>query len=160
MNTKTKIVTALMSLIAIFSLGATANEILAQSETGTCKQVKGNLTVMFGPGTANGVIANGSILSGTVSTAFGADSVRPTADPTSFTFTGVSVITTGLGTVVTSDVYLFDVAIAVGPGMLRIDPANSTGRFAGATGVIYINTNFAEPLGHAQLGGKICLTGE
>lgn len=132
-------------------------ESTTQSADSNCKEVKGNLTVEFGAGTANGAITNGNVLNGTFATIFSPGSVVPTADPTSITFTGDSTISTDKGVLATHDVYLFDVVRALGPGMLRIDSATSTGEFAGATGILYINPNFGDPPGHAQLSGKICL---
>ena len=132
----------------------------AQSESSYCKQVKGNLIVEFGPGTASGAITNGSFLNGTVETVFTPGSVAATADPTSVTFTGDSAITTDKGVITTHDLYLFDFATELGSGMLRIDPAASTGDFAGATGIIYLNINAGDPPGHARLGGRICFASE
>jgi hypothetical protein len=132
----------------------------AQSENSNCKQVKGNLTVNFSPGTASGEVTNGSVLNGTFATVFNAGSVAPTADPTSVTFTGGSTITTDKGVLVTRDVYLFDFVMALGPGMLRIDSAASTGDFAGATGILYINPNFGDAPGHGELAGKICFANQ
>lgn len=157
MNVKRITMTVIVMVLGLIAIDYPA---FAQADTGKCKQVKGNVEVTFGPGTANGVIANGGVLNGTFSTAFTAGSIMPTADPTSVTFTGDSVIANDWGTVVTRDVYLFDTAMGLGPGLLRIDPAASTGAFAGATGVIYINPNFDDLVGHGQLGGKICLAEE
>jgi hypothetical protein len=136
---------------------AARSERMAKSTNSNCKEVKGNLTVEFGAGTANGEIINGNVLNGTFATAFTPGSVVPTADPTSITFTGDSTISTDKGVLATHDVYLFDLVSALGPGMLRIDSTNSTGEFAGATGILYLNPNFGDPPGHAQLSGKICL---
>lgn len=166
MNAKIRILITLSAVVLMAGLfpfeqstsaGSTKS---AQSENSNCKQVKGNLTVNFGPGTATGAITNGSVLNGTFETVFSAGSVVPTADPTSVTFTGDSTITTNTGVLVTHDVYLFDFVIALGPGMLRIDSTASTGDFAGATGILYINPNFGDAPGHAKLTGKICFANE
>lgn len=165
MNTKTRIVMTLgvalcFALLPLQQPTSARSAGSVQSPNSNCKQVKGNLTVEFGPGTASGAITNGSVLNGTFETVFNPGSVVPTADPTSVTFTGDSTITTNEGTLVTHDVYLFDFVRALGPGMLRIDSTASTGDFAGATGILYINPNFGDPPGHAELAGKICFANQ
>lgn len=157
MNFKNRV---LMTFVAIALTGGVfevAQPTAAQTADSSCKQLKGDLAVTFGPGTASGVLTNGSFLNGTFDSVFVAGSVLPTADPTSITFTGNSSITTNKGVLVTRDVYLVDFILTLGPGMLRIDPAASTGEFAGATGLIYLNPQVEGPLGHAQLAGQICL---
>lgn len=115
----------------------------------------------FFPGGGSGTISNRGVLNGTVETLFNSGSIAPTADPTTVTFTGDSTITTNRGVLVTHDVYVFDFAIALGPGMLRIDSAASTGDFAGATGVIYLNVSLGGPAsGRAELGGQICFANQ
>ena len=147
-----------MLLSGLFSLEQST---WAQSENSNCKEVKGNLWVSFGPGVANGTITNGGIFNGTVATIFNDGSVVPTADPTTVTFTGDTVITTNAGVLVTHDVYVFDFVRSLGPGMLRIDPSASTGIFAGATGVVYLNVIFGGPeSGQAKLAGQICFAKE
>ena len=136
MNTNTRMLMTLVAVALTFGLFPLEQSTSAQSENSKCKQVKGNLIVNFGPGIASGVITNGSFLNGTFETVFKAGSVVPTADPTSVTFTGDSTNTTGKGVLVTHDVYLFDSVRALGPAMLRIDSAASTGDFLGATGII------------------------
>lgn len=164
MKTKTRIVMTVaavaLSLLPLEQPTSARSASSAQSPNSNCKEVKGNLTVEFGTGTASGAITNGNGLNGTFATAFNPGSVAPTADPTSVTFTGDSTISTEKGVLVTHDVYLFDFVRALGPGMLRIDSTTSTGDFAGATGILYINPNFGDPPGHAQLFGKICLANQ
>lgn len=160
MNAKIRTIITIVTGMLTLGLFPLEQSTSAQSLSSNCKQVKGNLAVNFGPGTANGVVTNGSVLNGTFETVFNAGSVVPTADPTSVTFTGDSRITTDKGVLVTHDVYLFDFAIALGPGMLRIDSTASTGDFAGATGILYINPIFGDPPGHAKLTGRICFANE
>lgn len=166
MNTKTRIAMMLFAVALGFGLlpleqsTSARSTSSAQSLNSNCKEVKGNLTVEFGAGTASGAIANGSFLTGTFETVFNPGSTTPTADPTSVTFTGDSTITTDKGVLVTNDVYLFDFVRALGPGMLRIDSTASTGDFAGATGILYINPNFGDPPGHAELAGTICFANQ
>ncbi|HZI87640.1 MAG TPA: hypothetical protein VFD48_12455 [Pyrinomonadaceae bacterium] len=166
MKTKKRIVMTVIAFALSFAflpLGhstSARSESRAQSANSNCKEVKGNLTVEFGAGTANGVITNGNLLNGTLATVFTPGSVVPTADPTSVTFTGDSTISTDKGVLATHDVYLFDLVLVLGPGMLRIDSTTSTGEFAGATGILYINPNFGDLPGLAQLTGKICLASQ
>ncbi len=156
MNRRKRMVMTFVTIVLVGSLFRAAQPTAAQSENANCKQVKGNLTVNFGPGTASGVLTNGSVLNGTVESVFAPGSVVPTADPTAITFSGTTSITTNKGVLVTRDVYLIDFVLTLGPGMLRIDPATSSGEFAGATGLIYLNPNVEGPLGHAEIGGQIC----
>lgn len=161
MKTKARIVMTVVAVALSFALSpleqltSARSASTASSQSSNCKEVKGTLTVEFGAGTASGAITNGNVLNGSFITAFTPGSVVPTADPTSVTFTGD--VSTDKGVLMTHDVYLFDFVIALGPGMLRIDSTTSTGDFAGATGILYINPNFGDPPGQAQLAGKICL---
>lgn len=163
MKTKTRIVMTVVAVALSFALSpleqltSARSASTASSQSSNCKEVKGTLTVEFGAGTASGAITNSNVLNGSFITAFTAGSVVPTADLTSVTFTGDSTISNDKGVLMTHDVYLFDFAIALGPGMLRIDSTTSTGDFAGATGILYINPNFGDAPGRAQLAGKICL---
>ena len=167
MNAKTIMLMTLVTVVLTFGLlpleqsTAARPAKMAQSENSNCKHVKGDLMVNFGPGTASGTISNAGVLNGTIATVFNAGSIVPTADPTTVTFTGDSTITTNRGVLVTHDVYVFDFARSLGPGMLRIDSAASTGDFAGATGVIYLNVRFGDNVsGQASLAGQICLANQ
>lgn len=167
MNAKTRMLIMLLAIaltVGFFPLEQSISARTAkplQSENSNCKHVKGDIMVNFGPGTASGTVSNGGFLNGTVETAFTPGSVVPTADPTSVTFTGVSTITTNRGVLVTQDVYLFDIATGLGSAMLRIDSAASTGDFAGATGVAYLNISSTTPeSGRAELAGRICFANE
>lgn len=166
MKTKARILMTLAAVALSFALTlleqptSARSASPAQTSNSNCKQVKGNLRVEFGPGTASGAIANGNVINGTFETVFTPGSVVPTADPTSITFTGDSTITTDKGVLVTHDVYLFDFVRALGPGMLRIDSITSTGDFAGATGILYINPNFGDAPGNAEIGGNMCFANQ
>ena len=152
-----KLITTMMALAFSICLLNGVSSIQAQPTHRRCKAVRGNLGVVFSPGAANGSITNGGFLNGSVAQAFNPGSVVPTADPTSITFTGDSTITTIHGTLVTRDVYLFDFVRLLGPAMFRVDPVASTGIFAGAEGVIYLNpVSAATDTGQAELGGRIC----
>ena len=152
-----KLVTTIMALALGFCLLYEVPATQAQSMNSRCRIVRGNLEVAFSPGAANGSITNSGFLNGSVTTSFQPGSVMPTANPTSITFTGDTTLTTLAGTLVTHDVYLFDFVLMLGPAMLRIDPGASTGIFAGATGVIYINpVAGSTDTGQAELGGRLC----
>jgi hypothetical protein len=56
-------------------------------------------------------------------------------------------------------VNIYDNATGVTAGLARIDPAASTGRFAGATGYLFLNgttTSFSPFTVSLELSGKIC----
>lgn len=161
MNARTRKLMTLVAVVLTFCLCSLEQATSAQSPNSNCKQVKGSLAVNFGPGVANGTITNGGVLNGTIATTFNAGSVVPTADPAAVSFTGSSTITTNGGTIVTHEVYVFDFVRSWTTAMLRIDSAASTGAFAGATGVIFLNSNSASPeSGQGELAGQICYANE
>ena len=144
---------AALALILFASIGVAP----AQAQASDCKHVKGDVSVAFGPGSANGSVSNGGALNGALSTAFVPGGVMPTADPTSITFTADSTFTAVGGNLVTNDVYVLDFVLGVGSAMMKIDSAASTGIFAGASGVVYLNIRSTTPAnGEAELAGTIC----
>ena len=137
--------------IGLFSLVQTA------SAFSNCQKVKGNVSaVNNGNGTASGVITQGGKLNGTTLVVFTSNGFAPTADPNAFTFTDDLTLTTDKGVLQTHNVTLVDLANGVVTVIARIDPNASTGEFAGATGVLYINEK--TPDGTATFQGEI--TGE
>ena len=156
MTTKIEKLTAVaLTIIVLLSVG---RQTLSQSPN--CKSVKGEVSVTFGPDSALGVITNGGVLNGTLASTFDAGSVIFTADPTTVSFTGSGLITTLQGTIATRDVFIYDFAILRATAMSRIDPAASTGIFAGATGVIYTNDRSGTPTSaESDLSGRICYAG-
>ena len=139
---------ALVALtIGLFPSGQSA------SPVSDCKQVKGNLS----GGGGNGTITQGGILNGTTQAVF-TSMFTPTPDPTTFSFTDDLTITTDKGVLKTHNVAIFDVARGVFSAIDRIDPNASTGDFAGATGVLYVNGK--TPNGgatiQAEITGEIC----
>ena len=160
MYAKTRKLMTLVAVVLTFCLCPLARTASAQSPNSNCKQVKGSLAVNFGPGVANGTITNGGFLNGTIATTFNAG-VVPTADPAAVSFTGSSTITTNGGTIVTHEVYVFDFVRSLTSALLRIDSATSTGAFAGATGVIFLNSSSASlESGQGELAGQICFATE
>jgi hypothetical protein len=125
-----------------------------------CKQVKGHQEGFFDAGTNSnfGIVTNGGKLNGTTVEAFGIGSL-PTQDPTTVTFIGDFTLTTTRGQLKASNVYLFDVVSGVAAIFGRINPTTSTGRFAGATGVLYFagkTTSFNPFTVEAEITGEIC----
>jgi hypothetical protein len=135
---------------------------LAQSATAVsdCQKVKGNLS----GGGGSGTITQGGILNGTTQAVF-TSMFTPTPDPTTFSFTDDLTITSARcgrlcqgGVLKTHNVAIFDVARGVFTAIDRIDPNASTGNFAGATGVLYINGNTPDGGAtiQAEITGEIC----
>ena len=139
---------ALVTLtIGLFPLAQSA------SAVGDCKQVKGNLS----GGGGNGTITQGGILNGTTQAVF-TSAFTPTPDPTTFSFTDDLTLTTDKGVLKTHNVAIFDVARGAFSAIDRIDPNASTGNFAGATGVLYVNgkTPDGGATIQAEITGEIC----
>lgn len=159
MRTRIEKLTAIvLTIVVLLSLGL---QTPAQSLNSSCKSVRGDVSVTFGPGSGEGAITNAGVLNGPLAATFDAGSVVFTADPTTVSFTGSTTITSLHGTIVTRDVYIYDFAILRATAMLRIDPVASTGGFAGATGVIYINDRSGTPTeAESDLSGRICYSGQ
>ncbi len=139
---------ALVALtIGLFSLPPLA------SAVSDCKQVKANLS----GGGGSGTITQGGRLNGTTQAIF-TSAFTPTPDPTTFSFTDDLTVTTDKGVLKTHNVAVFDVARGVFSAIDRIDPNASTGDFAGATGVLYINgkTPDGGATIQAEITGEIC----
>src|SRR5712691_1470759 len=107
---------------------------LAQSN---CKEAKGNLVESFdGVSTSTGTLTNGGWLGGTTVSVFNRPGY-PTPDPTEVTFASTFTLTTNQGQLKGSNrVYLLDLVRGIGVSMVKIDPAASTGIFAGASGAL------------------------
>lgn len=104
-----------------------------------CRSVKGTESVVNnGNGTTSGTITEGGKLNGTTQAVF-TSAFTPTSDASTFSFTDDLTLTTNQGVLRTHNITLFEVAIGVFTAFARIDPNNSTGDFAGATGVLYIS---------------------
>lgn len=123
------------------------------SAVSNCKKAHGNLSGGGGTGT----IRQGGILNGTTQAVF-TSAFTPTPNPTTFSFTDDLTVTTDNGVLKTHNVAIFDVAIGVFSAIDRIDPNASTGDFAGATGVLYINgkTPDGGATIEAEITGDIC----
>ena len=120
----------------------------------SCHTMKGNLSGGGGFGT----ISQGGRLNGTTQTVF-TSMFTPTPDPTTFSFTDDLTITTyHNGILRTHNIAIFDTAKGVFTALDRVDPNTSTGIFAGATGVLYINgrTPDGGATIQAEITGDIC----
>lgn len=148
---RTLVTFALVALtIGLFSL------VQSTSAVSDCKKVNANLS----GGGGSGTITQGGILNGTTQAVF-TSMFTPTPDPTTFSFTDDLTVTTSIrpgGVLKTHNVVIFDVARGVFSAIDRIDPNASTGQFAGATGVLYINgrTPDGGAAIQAEITGEIC----
>jgi len=156
MNFKIRIVAtfAFVALtIGLFSSSPSA------SAVGVCHKAKGNLSIVNnGNGTTNGTITQGGQLNGTNQAVF-TSMFTATPDPNTFSFTDDDSITTyHNGVLKTHNVGIFDMARGLFTAIARIDPNTSTGNFAGATGVLYINgkTTDGGATFQAEITGEIC----
>ncbi len=148
LKTRTLATFALVALtIGLFSVAQSA------SALSDCKKVKGNLS----GGGGIGIITQGGRLDGTTQAVF-TSAFTPTPDPTTFAFTDDLTVTTDKGVLKTHNIALFNVATGVFSAIDRIDPNASTGDFAGATGVLYINgkTPDGGATIQAEITGEIC----
>lgn len=147
---------ATFALVALtIGLFSSSQPVLAVSD---CQQVKGNEGVVNnGNGTTSGIITQAGRLNGTTQTVF-TSAFTPTPAPNTFSFTDDLTLTTNKGVLQTHNVTLFDAANGVFSAIARIDPNTSTGDFAGATGVLYINGKTADggATFQGEITGQIC----
>ncbi len=121
-----------------------------------CQKVKGNLIAVDNSnGTLSGTITQGGRLNGTTLEVF-TSAITPTPDPNAFSLTNDYTVTTRRGVLKTHNVGIFDIALGVFTDFARIDPNASTGDFAGATGVLYINGRATDGGATAEITGEIC----
>lgn len=125
---------------------------------GNCAKAKGDLLVVSNAdGTTSGTITHGGKLKGTTQAVF---TSAPTATPDANTlsYTDDFTITTNKGVLKTHNIGIFDVVLGLFSEIARIDPNASTGVFAGATGVLYINgtTTDAGATFQAEITGEVC----
>lgn len=159
MNTRTRIQIALAALVLTFGLFCLERPTLAQSPKSNCKQAKGSSIEVFSGGfVTTGTITNGGILNGTTEYVYTPDFVF-TPDPVVGSYISQLTITTNHGQLKTSNVYLYDFVTGRFTILARINPDTSTGRFAGATGVLYfggktIGDGFTY---QADITGEVCL---
>jgi hypothetical protein len=87
--------------------------------------------------------------------------VYPTPDPNKITFAATFTLTTIQGILKGKVAILYDIATGQASNMVNIDPSASTGVFAGATGLLFVNTVKATlgppPNYYLDLvGGQVC----
>jgi hypothetical protein len=135
----------------------------AQSALGEakCKQAKGNFVeaLQQESNSATGTITEGKWLNGTTLSVFTSAGL-PTADPAELTFTSAFVLATDQGELKGSRNYIFDVVTGQGVSMVKIDPGAGTGRFAGATGVLFLDAIRSATIAvgpyYEVVGGQVC----
>jgi len=158
MSFKTRMLATFGLVVLTLGLFSSSRSVLPVND---CQKAKGNISaVNNGNGTTSGTITQGGILNGTSQSVF-TSALTPTPDPNTFCFTDDLTITTNKGDLKTHNVTLatfVDAANIVVSALARIDPNASTGDFAGATGVLYINDKTTDGAAtfHGEITGEIC----
>lgn len=156
MNSKLR---TLAILVAFASTACLYSQATLAGSGRNCKMARGNLSVVNnGNGTTSGTITQGGRLNGTTQALF-TSALTPTPDPSSLSYTDDFTVTSSTGVLKARNVGIFDVAVGLFSEIARIDPSASTGRFAGATGVLYINgmTTDGGATFQAEITGEICI---
>ena len=155
MSFKNGMLTTIAAVALTLGLFTSSQSVLAVSG---CHKVRGIENVVHDPnGATTGTITHGGKLNGTTQMVF-TSGFTPTPDPNTFSFTDDLTLTTNGGVLQTHNVTLFDTANGVFSAIARIDSNASTGDFAGATGVLYINGNTTDggATFQAKITGEIC----
>lgn len=144
-------------IAAVASLGLLDGSALAQ---GNCLQAKGQFAGVFDPATntTTGEITRGGWLNGTTLEVF-PSAALPTPHPTTVSFTSEFTVTTIHGQLKVGNVIIFNFVTGNAAVLGHIDPAASSGRFAGATGVLYIagkTLSFAPFVPAGEISGEVC----
>ena len=153
MNRITKIALLALGLVVLTEAG------LAQSN---CKNARGTIEEVFSGGdTSGGPLTNGGWLNGTVQFVYNIPGVYPTPDATKLTFASTFTLTGNQGLLKGKAVWLYDTATGQSTSLVNIDPTTSTGVFAGATGLLFMNvikgTVGPPPNYYYDLvGGQVC----
>ena len=135
MNKKTTTAMTRAATLLAFCLFSPAEYAWGQSN---CKQAKGDtVQVAVGAAPSTGPITNGGELNGTLTDVF-TSAAFPTPDAAVVSFAGDLTLTTNQGQLKASAVHLFDFSNGAGSLQARINPVTSTGRFAGATGFLFL----------------------
>lgn len=157
MNTKIRKYTTFVAVLSVclFLLGQTV------SGQNKCLNVHGKLiSVSSGGPQTSGTISQGGILNGTDAGMFTGGGTTP--DPATASYTRISTITTVQGELRTDITGLFNPGAGLITEIARVNPTTSTGRFAGASGVLFLSGTFNFPTATATLdiSGKICFADE
>jgi len=125
--------------MALVSVGLVVLLNQSASAEGQCQDAKGKLIEFWDGGNdVVGRLSKGGWFNGT--TLFVTNSAAyPTPVPSAVSFTGSFTVSTRHGKLKGTELFLVDGEAGWGVGMTVIDPDASTGLFAGATGVIYVN---------------------
>ncbi|HLE62843.1 MAG TPA: hypothetical protein VI750_06885 [Pyrinomonadaceae bacterium] len=167
MNAKTRTVMTVVSVMLILGLFALEQSTSAQSPISNCKKLKGTSVQVFDPvtGIVSGTVTNAGILDGTLEDVISSDAgFVLTPDPNVVTFLSDLTITTVNGQLKASPLTAFNFVTGFWSEFGNINPNTSTGRFAGATGVIFFS---GKTIGNidtgpfkAQITGEICFANE
>jgi len=167
MNAKTRTVMTVVSVMLILGLFALEQSTSAQSPISNCKKLKGTSVQVFDPvtGIVSGTVTNARILDGTLEDVINSDAgFVLTPDPNVVTFLSDLTITTVNGQLKASPLTAFNFVTGFWSEFGNINPNTSTGRFAGATGVIFFS---GKTIGNidtgpfkAQITGEICFANE
>lgn len=143
--------------------GSAEQSASAQSSNGNCKQAKANWFDTLNTGGTTGTITQGGILNGTTETIYDPAFVF-TPDPNVVSYIAETTITTNQGQFTTSNVYIYNFVTGLWTAMGLIKSETSTGRFAGAIGVLYFNGVtigvFPDQSYPSDITGQICFAGE
>lgn len=148
----------LQTLAAIAVAACLCSQAAWAGDHGSCTQARGHLSVVNnGNGTTSGTISQGGRLNGSTQAIF-TSGFTLTPDPNTFSYTDDFAITSSKGVLKASNVGVFDVVAGLFSEIARIDPSASTGRFAGATGVLYVNgtTTDGGATFQAEISGEVC----
>jgi hypothetical protein len=160
MNAKARMLLSFTILVLVFC-SFCLESAFAQNANSACVTARGNwLDTLNASGGTSGAITSAGILNGTTVTVYNPAFVL-TPNPTVVAYIAETTITTVQGQLKTSNVYLYDFVTGVGTVMGRINSKTSTGRFAGATGVLYFNTTktIGVPPNQSfvsEIAGQIC----
>ena len=155
-RTKTYVsVVAVGLTLCLFSLEQTTSALSARNN---CRNVKGRLSEVGNANGTTGRITNGGILNGTTQLVY-TSGVLPTPDPTTVSYTTDFTVTTNRGVLKTHNAGIFEIETGSFSEIARIDPSASSGRFAGATGVLFTSgrTTDGGATFESRITGEICL---
>ncbi len=143
------------------------NAAQSASPNSNCKKLKGRSVQVFDPatGVVSGPVTNAGILNGTFEDVINFDAgFVLTPDPNVVTFTSDMTITTSRGQLKATPVITQSMVTGAGTEFGNINPATSTGKFAGATGMIFMTFKLVgnDPNGpyEAEISGEICFANE
>jgi hypothetical protein len=109
-------------------------------EQSNCRHTQGKLVEVYDAEkkTAFGKLRNSGWLDGTTASV-DSSAAFPTADLSKVSFSNALTLTTAHGQLKGKSLFIFDVITGLGTGISDIDGSASTGIFAGATGVLFVN---------------------